>query len=63
MPQTEASPRRCNENTPLTGAPPGKSINLLKWPEKFQPEETHVPGRFLAEDPCGNGRSLVRYEA
>jgi len=54
---------RCNKNTPEIRAQPEKGINLLKWPEKFQSEEAHVPGCFLPADlGCDRGR-LFWYEA
>ena len=43
-------------------ASPEKSINLLKWPEEFQPEEAHIPCGFLAEDLGSNRGSLIGHE-
>ena len=42
---------------------PGNGRNLLKWPEKFQPEETHIPRNLLPEDPGGDGRGFVGHQA
>jgi hypothetical protein len=43
--------------------PTGSGRNLLKWPEKFQPEQTHVSSSFLAEHlGCDWGR-LVGHQA
>ncbi len=56
-------PERCNENTPEIRTKPGKSINLLKWPEKFQSEQAHVPGCLLPADLGRNRGRLVRHQA
>jgi hypothetical protein len=32
-----------HEDTPALRQKPGKGTNLLKWPEKFQPEKAHIP--------------------
>lgn len=63
MAKVTGSLRRCNENTPKPLATPGKSINLLKRPEKFQSEEAHVPCQILAKNPCYDGGRLVGYKA
>ncbi len=59
----DGPPGRCNKNTPRIRGKPGNGINLLKWPEKFQSEEAHVPCRFLAADLGRNRRRLVWYKA
>jgi hypothetical protein len=43
--------------------PTGSGRNLLKWPEKFQPEQAQVSGRFLAEDPSGDRGRFVGHQA
>jgi hypothetical protein len=40
-----------------------KSINLLKWPEEFQPKEAHIAHNVLAEYFRRNGRGFIGHQA